>query len=122
MKKAIFIIAFLVSSGMFAQLEGMRYQAVITNPNAQEVPGYEPLNNILPKRQLTIRFTIFKNEVLEYEEVHLTRTDEYGMIDIIIGQGIKTARSLVFEELLWYGESRELLLEVNSPKLLLYQR
>ena len=95
MKRLIPIISYiiLVCNFLSAQTDGISYQAVIIDPNGQELPGVDAEGNILPNAEISIRFTIIDaNNQEEYQEIQTTHTDAYGMVNIIIGQGDPDAR------------------------------
>ncbi len=113
MKKIIFILAILSAFITNAQTDGLSYQAIIIDPNQQELPGVNATGNILPKTEVTLRFTILdESGNIEYQETQDTRTDAYGMVNIIIGQGnALTANG--FTDIFWGGERKDLQVEVN---------
>ena len=96
----------------YSQTDGITYQAVIIDPYAQEIPGADISGNFLPNVDLQVRFTILdENDSIEFQEVHSTSTDTYGMINLIIGQGVATFSA--FTEILWYGNPKDLKVEIN---------
>ena len=44
---------------LYAQTDGINYQAVILNPDAQQLPGNDADNTVLTEANITMRFTIF---------------------------------------------------------------
>jgi hypothetical protein len=113
MKKLLLItLLVFVTGALFAQTDGMSYQAVIINPNIQEIPGVDVSGNILPDTTVSIRFTIIdSNNLVEYQEMQTTTTDAYGMINLIIGQGESSTGS--FLEILWDGKQKNLKVEIK---------
>ena len=113
MKKLLLITLLVFATGaLFAQTDGMSYQAVIINPNIQEIPGVDVSGNILPDTTVSIRFTIIdSNNLVEYQEMQTTTTDAYGMINLIIGQGESSTGS--FLEILWDGKQKNLKVEIK---------
>jgi len=113
MKKLLFIaVVFLASIQINAQTDGISYQAVILNPNAQEIPGADVSGNILANTSLSVRFTILNsagNNI--YQEVHNTKTDAYGMINLVIGQG--SYPSGIFTKIVWDNSKKDLKVEIN---------
>ena len=96
----------------YSQTDGITYQAIIIDPDVQEIPGADISGNFLPNVDLQMRFTILdENDSIEFQEVHSTSTDRYGMINIIIGQGVATFSA--FTEILWYGNPKDLKVEIN---------
>jgi len=106
------LLLFLLSIQLFAQTDGMSYQAVILSPSPQELPGVDVARNILPNAELKVRFSIFDaQDTVEYQEIHSTKTDAYGMINLIIGQG--SPENGVFTEMDWNGTKKVLEVEIN---------
>jgi len=116
MKKLLLLaLSALTIVQLFGQTQGISYQAVIIDKNAQEVPGADISGNILPNHALLVRFTILDAAgTIDYQEEHSTSTDAYGMINLIIGKGIQTASSpKVFTEIDWDGASKDLKVDVS---------
>lgn len=100
---------------VFAQTDGISYQAVIIDPNPKEIPGVDVQGNILPNAQVAIRFTILdQNNNVEYQEAQVTQTDAFGMINLMIGQGESSGAGLGdFTLIDWDGTPRSLQVEVD---------
>ncbi|GAB5398660.1 MAG: hypothetical protein Aureis2KO_02450 [Aureisphaera sp.] len=114
MKKPLllFIIS-MISLATYAQTDGLHYQAVIIDPNVQELPGNNATGNILPNTDVTLRFTIFNAAgSREYTEIQNTRTDAYGLVNVIIGQGQPQGANL-FTEIFWDGTRKDLKVEIQ---------
>jgi hypothetical protein len=115
MKKIIVIALLFMSMGkLFGQLHGINYQAIIIDKNIEELPGVDVSGNYLPNHDLTVRFTILDaNSAVEYQEEQVTRTDSFGMINLVIGWGTMTTSSPnVFKEISWDGTSKQLRVEI----------
>lgn len=99
---------------LFGQLHGINYQAIIIDKNIEELPGVDVSGNYLPNHDLTVRFTILDaNSAVEYQEEQVTRTDSFGMINLVIGWGTMTTSSPnVFKEISWDGTSKQLRVEI----------
>lgn len=94
-----------------AQTDGIVYQAIIIDNNAQEIPGVDIPSNNLPNVTLQVRFTIIDNlSNLEYQETHETTTDAYGMINLMVGRGIPAMGA--FNEVYW-NDSKFLQVEID---------
>ncbi len=94
-----------------AQTPGFSYQAVILNPDAQSLPGNNVEQGLLSESDIAIRFTI-ENEVgTEYQETHTTKTDAYGMVSLMVGQGIATIGN--FTDVAWIGAEKYLKVEID---------
>lgn len=107
MKKIYFIIGCLLlnSSVASAQTEGITYQAVLVDNNPDEIPGIDVPSNNLPNKELSIQFTILDEfGAIEYQETQDTTTDDYGTINLTIGNGQTTGESPGgFNEINWDG-------------------
>jgi hypothetical protein len=112
MKKLILLSFLLSFAAIWAQTDGLSYQAVIINPSAQEIPGEDASGNILPNAPVSVRFTILDaSGSFEYRETHETTTDAFGMINLIIGAG--TPEVGVFTEIDWNGSRKDLKVDIN---------
>ncbi|MBT8318085.1 MAG: hypothetical protein HKP59_10725, partial [Lutibacter sp.] len=105
MKRLLFILVLFVTLGLSAQTDGLSYQAVIINPNVQELPGSDVTGNIYPNKSLSVRFTVSGSQGIEFQEVQTTSTDAYGMINLVIGQGSSSVGS--FGAINWDGTQKE---------------
>ena len=102
----------LINIQVFSQTDGLNYQAVIIDPDPEEIPGIDVTGNILPNKEINVRFTIYGNSGnTEYQEIHTTKTDEYGMINLVIGKGNSVAGR--FTEIYWDGSTKNLKVEIN---------
>ncbi len=115
-KVLLTLAACLTSVGqLFAQSQGITYQAIIIDRSTKEIPGVDVVGNYLPNHALTVRFTILnENDNIDYQEEHVTSTDDYGMISLIIGMGSPSSLSpSVFGEIDWDGSPKDLRVEVS---------
>jgi hypothetical protein len=95
----------------FSQTDGISYQAVIIDNNPQEIPGVDIPSNNLPSVDLSVQFSIINNiNEIEYQEIHTTTTDAYGMINLMIGQG--TPAIGTFNQIYW-SEEKFLKVEID---------
>jgi hypothetical protein len=91
MRKIIFlIITIFIVQNSFGQTKGINYQAVILDPTVYEIPGVFLKGHPLQQGKVAIRFTIKTGKTIEYEEIHQTQTDDYGLVNLIIGTGATT--------------------------------
>ena len=115
--KILLPITFFLAATLsaYAQNDGMSYQAVIIDPNSKELPGVDAQGNILPNASVSIRFTILDaSNIEEYQEVQTTNTDQYGMVNLIIGQGEPTSVGTGdFTLISWDGTSKSLRVEID---------
>jgi hypothetical protein len=92
MKKILLFVMLLFASVAFSQANGITYQAIIYNPSGETVPGYNNANAPLANSNICLLFTIVDaNSQLEYQEKITITTDEFGMVNTIIGSGNQTA-------------------------------
>ena len=114
MKNLLTLLSFILFINLqgLAQTDGLNYQAVIIDPVPEEIPGIDVTGNILPNREINIRFTIYgATGNTEYQEIHSTKTDEYGMINLVIGKGNPVTGR--FTEIYWDGSTKNLKVEIN---------
>ena len=91
MKKITLLLLLFVSTAFYAQSTGISYQAIIYNPNGEVIPGYNNANAPLANKNICLQFTIVDSASLtEYQEKITVTTDEYGMVNTVIGTGIRT--------------------------------
>tara|TARA_B110000238_G_scaffold101265_1_gene110345 strand:+ start:961 stop:3198 length:2238 start_codon:yes stop_codon:yes gene_type:complete len=115
LNKLSFILLFCITTlNFYCQTDGFSYQAVILDPSQEklELPGVDDPYAFLIDKALDMRFTITNsNGVTEYQEIHSTKTDNFGMVNLIIGNGSPTLG--VFTEIFWDGKPKEFLVEVK---------
>lgn len=118
MKKLCYILTCLfITTFGYAQTDAISYQAVILNPDAQQLPGNDVTGTILANTDITLRFTIINdNGFVEYKEIHNITTDGFGMVNLLIGEGTRTS-DLRFTEVFWEGKPKSLLVEVDFYSL-----
>ena len=90
MKRILLLLLFISSLG-FSQSSGITYQAVIYNPNGEELPGvdgpYAPLTN----QDICLQFGIVDADgSVEYQEQVQVTTDAFGMVNLLIGTNSQT--------------------------------
>ena len=115
MYKIFYTILFTgISLFSFGQKTGINYQAVILDPNPIVMPGNNYIGQPLANAAIQLRFSLFSGTHLDYQETQTTQTDEYGLINTVIGKGIKiTATS--FDAVLWTDTLKTLQVEVKFP-------
>lgn len=107
-----FILFFTLS--ITAQLDGINYQAVILSNEVLELPGQDLQGNVLSYGTVTLKFTISDaNSTLIYQEVQNTETDMYGMVSLIIGQGVAIGSTTQFNQINWDGQTKNLGVELS---------
>ena len=104
MKKLLFsLILLLVSYVGFSQ-KGLSYQAVILDPAKIEIPGQDISSQPLVNGDVWMKFSIYNGSTLQFEEVHKTRTDAYGLVNLLIG----SVSSASFNSLVWDSSQKSL--------------
>ncbi len=99
MKKAIFSLAlFLTCSLLGYAQKGISYQAVILDPKPIEIPGQDITGQPFVNGEVSLKFKLFSSTfVQEFEEVHVAKTDAYGLVNVLIGSVSPAA----FSALVW---------------------
>ncbi len=107
------IIVLFIGASLYAQSDVISYQAVILNPQSQELPGVNAESNIFPNKAIAMRFTIMDSNNAEiYQETQETTTDAYGLVNLFIGEGNQTSTQS-FIEIYWDGTSKKLKVEID---------
>ena len=113
--KKILILFLLVTNYCFSQNSGITYQAVVYNPNGEELPGvdnpYAPLTN----RNICLQFGIIDNTgTLEYQEQVQVTTDNFGMVNLLIGTSTQTGGySTGFNGIEWSADAKFLKVDLD---------
>ena len=82
--------------------QGIAYQAVAIKDGPHSLGGQNASSFNWSNKDIQVRFTIFEKYPggsNQYSEIHKTKTDEYGVFNLIIGQG-QTING-VFENIQW---------------------
>ena len=111
MKRLIILLFYsLLALNIISQTDGIHYQAVIIDPNPQEIPGIDITGNILPNADISIRFTLIDATNTEvYQETQSTTTDDYGLVNLVIGKANPDA----FMQIEWDGTPKDLKVEID---------
>lgn len=113
MKRFALLFGFLLI-GMIsqAQTKGIQYQAVIQDPSPYQIPGTFIQGQVLQNAKVSIRFTLKTNGTTDFEELHETETDDFGLINLTIGKGKKTVGTN-FDQVVWNGQNKVLIVAVK---------
>ncbi len=109
MKKNLLIIVSIISLSVIAQVpQGVGYQAVATDDS-----GVELIN-----QNISIRASILSTSAtgnIEWEEIHATTTDTFGLFSITIGQGNSTGNGAQanFADISWGTNTHFLKIEMD---------
>ena len=121
MKNSILLLfAFCVSFGLFGQnnRNGISYQALITSPVNEKgitisLPGVDKKIISYRDRDVCLRFSFLdSNGNTEYVETQQTTTDNYGMVNLVIGTGTPEA-GYSWDNIAWTAESKSLKVDVD---------
>ncbi|MFV5684193.1 hypothetical protein ACM55I_01990, partial [Flavobacterium sp. GB2R13] len=115
MRKIILLFILFLGAKSFAQTNGITYQAVILNPNDKQLPDVNS-NTPLVSKDVCILFKFYDEySKLEYQEVIQTKTDQYGMVNLIIGTGSQTdGYATSFETILWDSMKKSLVVGIST--------
>ncbi|MEN9941769.1 MAG: hypothetical protein RL286_1267, partial [Bacteroidota bacterium] len=113
MKNIYLFVAVLFSSQLFAQTKGLTYQAVIYQPSGEIIPGVNNSNAPIANQNICLQFSILNEfSQLEYQEKVQIATDEFGMVNLVIGNGTQTGGFAAnFSAIAWGTDQK--ILEVN---------
>ena len=114
MKKLITLTILAFSIWGHAQ-NGITYQAVILNPNTEELPGADNSRLPLVNQNICLEFKILNAALkLDYQETIATQTDEFGMVNVIIGTGTRKAGiASQFSTINWDGTAKSLIVSLD---------
>jgi len=95
MKKTLILFFTIIGLTLSAQQEappqGINYQAVVYSDNGNNQPGLNSPGQVLWNEDIGVQFSILSGSstgTVIYKETHATSTDEFGMFDLVIGQGL----------------------------------
>lgn len=115
--KNYFILAALLCCFYGAQaqtpLKSINYQALIVDPAAIELPGNGVQAQLYLNKDIWVKFGIYAGATLQFEELHKTKTDAYGLINLEIGAGDNTSAAGTFASLNWGGPVKKLVTQVS---------
>jgi hypothetical protein len=94
-------------------LKSINYQALIVDPAAIELPGSAVQAQLYLNKDIWVKFGIYAGSTLQFEELHKTKTDAYGLINLEIGAGENTGAAGTFASLNWGGTVKKLVTQVS---------
>ncbi|WP_417940854.1 OmpA family protein [Flavobacterium sp. RS13.1] len=116
MKKIILLFIFFIAATSFAQTNGISYQAIILNPKGEQLPGVNNSASPLVNKDICMVFKFideFSN--VEYQETVQTKTDSFGMVNLVIGKGTQTAGyASSFQSIVWNSSKKSLIVGINT--------
>jgi hypothetical protein len=116
MKKLILLIVLCLGAKSFAQTNGITYQAVILNPNGEQLPGVNNTNAPMVDKNICMQFQFIDAFAkLEYQETIQTKTDSFGMVNLVIGSGKQTAGyAASFQSIEWNALKKSMIVSINT--------
>ena len=108
MKKLLLFVLLLISVVANAQ-KGISYQAVIIDPVNIDLPGEDITGQPLVNANVWVKFAIISGTTSQFVEVHQTKTDAYGLVNLTIGSVASTA----FNAITWDATQKSLLVYVS---------
>jgi hypothetical protein len=108
MKKYLFSLIFILLSYVGFAQKGISYQAVILDPNPIEAPGVDINGQPFINGDVWVKFSIY-GSALQFEEVHKTKTDAYGLVNLMIG----SVSAASFNSLVWDSSQKTLQVHVS---------
>ena len=108
MKKSLLFIFSLLTLSLWAQ-DGINYQGAATDANGDE----------LTNQNITLRASVLStsaNGNLEWEETHSATTDQFGLFNVVIGQGTNTSNGSTsnFDNMDWGSGNHFLKIEMDA--------
>ncbi len=108
MKKTLLFIFSLLTLSLLGQ-DGINYQGAATDANGDE----------LTNQNISIRASVLStsaNGNLEWEESHSTTTDQFGLFNVVIGQGTNTTNgaTATFDDMDWGSGNHFLKIEMDA--------
>lgn len=117
MKKILITLFVLTSISLFSQQRtGISYQALILNPNGEQLPGYNNENSPLVNTDICLEFLIIDDTgSTEYSETQSVKTDKYGMVNLSIGNGdFAGGYSGGWNDIVWSEKSKKLKVNLDT--------
>ena len=115
--KNYFILAALLcvfhSAHAQTPLKTINYQALIVDPAAIELPGNAVQAQLYLNKEVWVKFGIYAGTTLQFEELHKTKTDGNGLINLEIGAGENTVAAGAFASISWSSSVMKLMTQVS---------
>ena len=109
LKKILLLVVILFGTNQLFSQDGINYQGAATDADGEE----------LVNQTISIRVSIISNESdgnLEWEETHSVTTDQFGLFNIVLGQGESTSNgsSITFDNIDWGSGDHFLKVEIDT--------
>ena len=110
MKKLFLFLCLLICLSAYSQRNGISYQALIINPDGEQLPGFNNQNAPLVNTAICLEFILIDhNNSIEYSEYQSVTTDKYGMVNLTIGTGnFAGGSSGGWDNIIWSENSKSL--------------
>ena len=115
MKKLLFILSLSFSCFLFSQeRNGITYQALIIDPSGEFLPGADNNYSPLINTSVCLKFHIIdSSNSYEYSEQHTVTTDNFGMVNLVIGTG-SVIGGVGWENVSWSASAKSLKVDVDK--------
>ena len=115
MKRIITLFILLMTTLIYSQSSGITYQAVLYNPGGEILPGNNNINAVLSNKDICLRFSISDSQTkLEFQETQKVKTDEFGMVNLLIGSGSQVGGyASNFNAIVWNSDAKKLQVEID---------
>ena len=122
MKKIVVTLLLFIGLIGYSQTNGITYQAVILNPSGEQLPGVNNTNAPLANKYICLKFSIIdQNSQSEYIETVQTTTDEFGMVNLVIGTGVQIGGyATSFSNILWNANPKNLKVDLSTTGICSY--
>ena len=108
MRKLLAVLFLFCGAIVYGQVvpQGINYQAVALDQQGQPIPGVDIVGRPIDDAEIGVRISILEasptGNVL-YQEEHEVLTDQYGMFNLTIGQGLQVSAD-AFNTINWQGD------------------
>ena len=96
--KRLLLAALLLTVSLFTfgqtVPQGINYQAVAIDDSGKPIPGIDIVGSPIDDAKIGVRISILENSptgIMLYQEEHEVLTDQYGMFNLVIGQGLQVS-------------------------------
>ena len=118
MKNILLFTFICISFVAKSQNKGLNYQAVILDPKPLEIPGETITGQPLINEKICVKFSIYSSSNrLEYEEIQETITDNFGLINLTIGNATASGNNSSiyksFNQIVWDTQVKDLKVSVS---------
>ena len=115
--KNFYILLLLIFASIFTYSQentGISYQALIVDSQGESLPGFDNVNVPLSNKDVCIKFSIVNNQTntVDYSESQSLTTNEFGIVDAIIGSGTPLSSNL-WSDVEWSAIAKRLIVEVD---------